>query len=315
MSPRFSRAAWLRVAALAAIGGLTARPVRAQGTALRVGAGNNEAFGPVFYAKDMGFFDKAGLNVEIVLLQNGPAIAAGVAGGSLDIGASSPFVFMNARRHGLPYTVIAPGILYESTDPFSLLVVPASSSVRTAKDLDDKVVGGMTIGAMDELAIRAWIDQNGGDSKTVKVVEIASSAMVDAMEQGRLAAALIPEPQLTAAANRIRHLGAAYDAIAKTMMISVWFTTYSWAQAHPAEERKFRETLLQTNAWAAANREKAADILEHWTKIRVPRIRSTAATRLDPALLQPICDAAWKYKMIDAPMDAKEWLWNGKVPS
>jgi NitT/TauT family transport system substrate-binding protein len=315
MAEALSRASWVRVTALAVAGSLTAGPVRAQAAPIRIGAGGNEGFGPVFYAKDAGFFDRAGLPVEIVILQNGPAIAAGMAGGSLDIGSSSPFVFMNARRHGLPYTIIAPGILYESSDPFSALVVPASSTIRSAKDLEGKVVGGMTVGAMDELGIRAWIDQNGGDAKTVKVIEIAASAMVDAMDQGRLAAALVPEPQLTAAGNRVRRLGYAYDAIAKEIMISVYFTTYSWAQRHPDESRKFREALIQTAAWSAANREKAADILEKYTKIRIPRIRSTAATRLDPALIQPVVDAAWKYRMIDAPMEAKDWIWNGRVPA
>jgi NitT/TauT family transport system substrate-binding protein len=315
MSRRFSRSAWLRVLGTAAAATLSARPLRAQGVVVRVGAGSNEGFGQIFYAKDAGFFERAGLSVEVVMLQNGPAIAAAMAGGSLDVGASSPFVFMNARRHGLPYTVIAPGVLYESTNPISMLVVPASSPVRTAKDLEGKIIGGMTLGAMDELGIRAWIDQNGGDSKTVKVIEITASSMVEALDQGRLAAALVPEPQLSAAGDRVRRLGAAYDAVAKRMIISIWFTSYTWAQQHPVESRKFREALMETAIWTAANREKAADILEKWTKIRVPRIRILAASRLDPALLQPICDKAWQYKMIDAPEHAKDWIWNGKVPA
>jgi NitT/TauT family transport system substrate-binding protein len=196
-----------------------------------------------------------------------------------------------------------------------MLVVPAGSPIRSAKELDGKVVGGITVGALDELAVRSWLDANGGDSKTVKVIEIAPSAMVAALEEGGLAAALIPEPQLSAAGNRIRPLGPAYDAVAKTMMISVWYTTYDYATKHPTEVRRSLDAMSQTSGWAAANREKAADILEKWTKIRVPRIRTMNATRLDAGLIQPICDAAWKYKMIDAPMNARDFIWTGKAPA
>jgi NitT/TauT family transport system substrate-binding protein len=311
-----SRAACLRAAAAALVApALNGGRAAAQAVPIRLGAANNEPNAYAFFAKDGGFFDKVGLPVDISILQNGAAIGAAIAGGSLDIGMSSPFVFMNARRHGLPYTIIAPGALYESTDPNGAMVVPAASTIRTAKELEGKTIAGITVGAMDELAIRAWIDQNGGDSRTVKVIEIPSSAMVDAMEQGRIGAALLPEPQLTAAGNRVRQIGRGYDAIAKTLMISVWFTTYTWAENHPVEARKFADAMSQTAVWAAANREKAAEILEKWTKIKVPRIRTISAQHYDPALVQPICDGALKYKMIDAPMNAKDFFWNGKAPA
>jgi NitT/TauT family transport system substrate-binding protein len=306
-----------RARLIAATGALALAPrlVRAQAAPIRLGAANNEPNAYAFFAKDAGFFDKVGLPVDISIMQNGAAIGAAIAGGSLDIGMSSPFVFMNARRHGLPYTVIAPGALYESTDPNGALVVLPNSPVRAAKDLDGATIGGITVGAMDELAIRSWIDQNGGDAKTVKVIEVPSSSMVAAMEQGRLGAALLPEPQLTAAGNRVRQIGRGYDAIAKTLMISVWFTTYAWAEKHADEQRKFADAMSQTAVWAAANRVAAAKILEKWTKIQVPEIHTISARRYDPALIQPICDAALKYKMIDSPMNAKDFFWNGKAPA
>jgi NitT/TauT family transport system substrate-binding protein len=306
-----ARAAWLRSIVALPIAGdaLLRAPASAQTVPVRIGAANNEANAYVFFASDMGFFEKNGLTAEISILQNGAAIGAAVAGGSLDIGTSSPFVFMNARRHGLPYTIIAPGALYQSATASSLLVVPANSPIRTAKDLNGKVVGGITVGAMDQLAIWAWLDRNGGDSTTVKVVEVPPSSMVAAMEEGRLAAALIPDPQLTAAGNRIRSLGKAYDAIAPTMMISIWFATIDWATKNPASVQKFHDAMAQTAVWAQANPDKAAVILEKWTKIKVPRIHTFNGTRLDAALIQPIYDDAWKYKMIDAPVDAKTYFW------
>jgi ABC-type nitrate/sulfonate/bicarbonate transport system substrate-binding protein len=311
-----SRSAWLRSAAATTLlvpAALHVGPASAQATPFRIGTGGNEANGDVFYAADMGYFERAGLTVDVQLMQNGAAVGAAIAGGSLDVGASSPFVFMNARRHGLPYTLIAPGALYQSVDATTVMAVPTGSPIRNAHDLNGKIVGGITVGALDQLAIWAWIDQNGGDSTTVKVIEISPSAMVDALEQNRIAAALVPEPQLSNAGSRIRSIGKAYDAISKSFMISAWFTTNEFAAKNPAGVRRFFEAMTQASAWAADNRERAAVILEKWTKVKVPKIRSTSARRLDPALIQPICDVAFKYKMIETPMDARQFIWTGRA--
>ena len=137
--------------------------------------------------------------------------------------------------------------------------------------------------------------------------------MVEAMEQGRLAAALLPDPQLSSAGNRVRSIGKAYDAISKTFLLSVWYSTIDWATKNPASVRKFFDAMTQASTWAAANPEKAAVVLEKWTKVKVPAIRTHSATKLDAALIQPICDNAFKYKMIDAPIDAKAFIWTGRA--
>lgn len=308
--PRLSRSDWLAAAAAGAAT-LAARPARAQAPALvRIGTSASEANADVFYAVDQGYFDRVGLAVDVKVLLNGPAIAAAMVGGSLDVGSSSPFVFMNAFRHGLPFTMIAPGAIYESALPGTLLCVAAGSPIKTAKDLAGKIVAGISLGALDQLSIFAWLDQNGGDSTTVKMVEVPPSTMTEALESGRVSAALIPEPQLSAAGNRVVAIGKAYDAIAKVFMISNWFATTDWAAKNPVALGKFREAMAQTGQWSAANPEKAAVILEKWIKIKEPRIRTHMAPKLDVAMIQPICDLAYKYKMIDAPISAADFIWN-----
>jgi ABC-type nitrate/sulfonate/bicarbonate transport system substrate-binding protein len=43
----------------------------------------------VEYARDLGYFKNAGLDVEIQIMQSGPVIAPAVIGGSLDVGAAN----------------------------------------------------------------------------------------------------------------------------------------------------------------------------------------------------------------------------------
>jgi NitT/TauT family transport system substrate-binding protein len=303
--------------AFAAAAVLSAAPagLGAQAYKLRIGSQPGEASADVFYAADMGYFERVKLPFEISILKNGAATAAAVAGGSLDVGEGSVFTFMNAVRHGLPYTMIAPGSIYDSNAPTNLLMAAANSSIRSAKDLNGKIVGGQITGALDQLTILAWVDQNGGDAKTVKVVEISLAAMAEALELGRIDAANMQEPYIGAAGSRLRVLGKSYDAVAKQFMASAWFTTKTFAAKEPDLVRRFADGVTQAAAWAGANPEKAAAILEKWTSVKEPRIHTRNALRLDAALVQPVCDAALKYKMIDAPLDAKEFFWANRSPS
>src|ERR1039458_1383567 len=56
---------------------------------ITVGASTDDLARPLLYAVDAGLFKKVGLDVEIVKLANGAAVAAAVAGGALDLGKGS----------------------------------------------------------------------------------------------------------------------------------------------------------------------------------------------------------------------------------
>ena len=94
-------------------------------------------------------------------------------------------------------------------------------------------------------------------------------------------------------------------------MISAWFTTNDFAAKNPAAVKKFGEAIAAGAQWANANPEKAAVSIEKWTKIQEASVTSIAGDKLDPGLIQPICDAALKYHMIDAPMNARDFIWQG----
>ena len=74
----------------------------AQGTLrLRVGASPVDVGGQVYYAVELGFFKQQGLDVEIVTTSNGPATAAAIVSGSLDIGSGNALSIAQAHDRGL----------------------------------------------------------------------------------------------------------------------------------------------------------------------------------------------------------------------
>src|SRR3977135_2075564 len=70
------------------VAGILARPhpARAQGDELiKFGASPFEAQGIAFYAQELGYYKRAGLNVDVQMFPGGAAILAAIAGGSLQL--------------------------------------------------------------------------------------------------------------------------------------------------------------------------------------------------------------------------------------
>jgi NitT/TauT family transport system substrate-binding protein len=131
--------------------------------------------------------------------------------------------------------------------------------------------------------------------------------MAAALDAGRIDAALIAEPELSATVGKgERVLGFAYDAIAKQFLIGAWFTTGAWAKAHPDLVKRFQRAMTLSAAWANVHQADSAALLTKYTQILVvPRMnRAVFATHLDPAMMQPLIDASAKYGAIDTTFPA-----------
>ena len=314
MADGISRSAWLRTTATA-VAGAAASPalVTAQPAAkLRVGLGMIEAHALGYYAVDRGYFAKAGLDVDLHQLQFGAIVAEAVAAGDLQIGSSNVFSLLAGHQKGIPFVIFAGGPVFDGTAiPSEMLAVSRDSPIRTVADLNGKTIGGISVGGFEQLAISSFVDRNGGDSTTLKWLQVTPSAMVAALEQNRIAAVDLPEPELSAQADRIRTLGNTFTGVAPRFLEGAWFTTNDWLAKNKDTARRFAGALVASGQWAMANPEAAATVLGKYVGFKEPRAKMHYANRLDPALVQPICDVAAKYKML-LPMKAAELVWDGR---
>jgi NitT/TauT family transport system substrate-binding protein len=272
----------------------------------------NDSGAGAYYALEMGYFKKAGLDVRIVSLNSAGLMGSSVASGALDIGETGVSVIAAAHERGLPFVMIAPAGLYSSKAPTSATLVAKNSPIKTGADLNGKTVGLRDINSPAYVGTRAWIDRNGGDSKTVKFVEIPDSATAAALGQGRIDATTISEPDLENAIKGpdARLLADSYNAIAPEFLLGAYFTTKDYASAHPEIVRAFASAMAEAYRWANRNHAKTAEILEKYTKQRVqptmPRV--VYAERLSPAIVQPLIDAAAKYGALKNSFPANELL-------
>jgi NitT/TauT family transport system substrate-binding protein len=159
-----------------------------------------------------------------------------------------------------------------------------------------------------------WVDVNGGDSSTLKFLEIPVPEMAPALGAGRIDGACELEPSLTYAKNDIRILGKCYDAIAKTLTITTHFANNSWLEAHPAAAHAFIGALRATAQWTNKNPAASATILERISKIPAETVgqmnRVVFGETLDPALIQPVIDTTAEYKFLPKTFNVTEMFWS-----
>jgi NitT/TauT family transport system substrate-binding protein len=292
-----------------------ALPARAQARPLiRLGIGPSDAFAEGYYAQRMGFFKKAGLNVEIEKFRSGATIATGIAAGSIDIGISNVPVLAQQVIRGAPLVLIAGAGMYSRHDVISALCVSTRSPLKAPPDFIGKTIAVPNLSDQSYLGTLAWLGGNHVDPSQVHFIAIPFSEMAAGIENGLADAALLTEPWLSAAVRsaRFRVLAKPYDIVAPEFIVGAWFTTRDWRAKHPYLARRFVQVIYETARWANAHREETAKLLAQESGIDLHTIllmtRTPYSTSLDPALIQPQIDLAFEYHTIDRRLDVKDLI-------
>jgi len=307
-----TRAVWA-CAVLAA--GLTAAAGAQQTPALttiRVAMPPTDAASQGYYAQQKGFFKKVGLNAEILTINEGASVAAAVAGGSADIGQANLSSLCAAHQRGLPFVAIAGSNLYVSTTHQSELVVAVNSPYHSARDLNGKTIAVAGLKNVQEVAFDKWMDTNGGDWTSTKILEVPFAEDEQAVATGRVDAAMMAEPQLSGAlqSKRVRILSTPMDSIGKEWIIGTWFTTAAYAKAHPDVIKAFAAAMVMSADWANHNQAESGKLLEAQTGVTLGANASRVifADRLDVHDMQPLIDASAKYGALKASFPASQLL-------
>jgi len=291
-----------------------APPVRAQTlTNIRVGTFASESTGSIFYAQDQGFLARHGLSATINMATGGAAVGSAMIAGDLDIGEADIVTIAIAHDKGLPFVFVAPGELHSIKTP-TLACVVRDPSLRIGKDFNGKTMACNVSRGFGSLVTNAWIDNNGGDSKTVKWVEFPFPALSAALQRGTIDGYCAPEPFVTSGVAAGGHLVLLdKNPVAPTILQGGWFATKDWVAKNPAAAIAFLGAIREANDWANANAHATAEIISKYSKIPLGviegmKMRGEYQLRFDTSTMQPLIDAAAKYGYITNKFAAKEML-------
>jgi len=271
---------------------------------------------PVYYALSKGMYQKVGLDIDMVAASSGTAATAAVVSGSYELGKGSVIASLLAHIRNLPLVFVANGVVWDTKAPVSLIVVTADSDIKTARDLAGKTASAAALNDIVTLSVNAWTDKNGGDSSSIKWVEIPNSAEAEALISHRVDICNLNEPQLTAAlaTGKVRVFAQCMDAIGyhpgDHFVVAAYFAQAEWATKNPEACRNFARVTYEAAKYTNTHHAETVEMMADVTKIPVETIRKInrppGATSSDPALLQPVIDAAVKYKNIPRAFPAKE---------
>jgi len=279
---------------------------------LRIGATGNDTAAEVYYADELGFFKKRGIEVQIQNMRSGSVEAAAVAGGALDIGEQNVVSMSHAHERNLPFKFIAPAGDYLASASTTNLVVAKAATFKTAKDLEGKTVAVSALGDMSQIGASSWIDKHGGDSSKVKFIELTPAEIGAALARGTVDAGVIPEPALTAAedAGQVKVFSQPYDALGNRFLINGWFATTDWIKKNPETAKKFAAAIYEAAKWANTHRAESAKILAKHSKADpavIARMRRvTYGENFDPKSMQAVIDEAVRYKGLTKSFPAAE---------
>lgn len=281
-----------------ALGVLPARRAQAADV-MRIAAPALDSTALVFYADAGGYFKSAGLNVDLQSMRNGEAVTVAIAGGAVDVGCSEVVSLILAYHRGVPITLIAPGGMQTPKSAVGMLFARNDLKAATGADFAGKTIALVGLNGFAQYGTQLWIDKTGGDSRTVKFIQLAGAQIGVALQDGRIDGAFVPEPFVSQVKKVARPVANSMAAIGNQFLSSAQFTTVAYAKAHPDEIRRFQAALHQAASWANANQDKTALIIERVAGVAPAIVQ--ASTRayygnfLEAASLQPLIDMAAHY--------------------
>jgi NitT/TauT family transport system substrate-binding protein len=224
---------------------------------IAVGGGACLCYLPTVLAKQLGEFDKAGLNVDLVDLKGGSDALKAVLGGSADVvsGYFDHCVNLAAKKQELVSFVV-----YDRYPGLVLVVSPShTAEIKSVKDLAGKKVGVSAPGSSTDFFLKYLLKKNGLDPTSAAVIGVGLGATaVAAMEQGQIDAAVMLDPSVTVLQGKFPDLRILADTRTQKDTLATFggeypggalYSTAAWVAGHEKETQALTNAIVATLAW------------------------------------------------------------------
>ena len=242
--------------ALALLTGVAAAQAKPQVT-VAVGGGGCLCYLPTVLAKQLGEYDKAGVEVDLVDFKGGSQALTAVLGGSADVvsGYFDHCVNLAAKNQFLQSFVV-----YDRYPGFALVVSPKQTgAINSIKDLAGKKVGVSAPGSSTHYFLNYLLKKNGVTADSVAVIGVGlTSTAVAAMEQGSIDAAIMLDPAVTLLQGKFKDLKLLSDTRTQKDTLDVFggeypggalYTRADWIAKNEATVQALTRAIVATLKW------------------------------------------------------------------
>jgi NitT/TauT family transport system substrate-binding protein len=212
---------------------------------------------PTVLAKQLGEYDKAGVDIELIDFKGGSQALQAVIGGSADVvsGYYDHCVNLAAKGQHLQSFVV-----YDRYPGMVLAVSPEAKDIKSIKDLAGKAVGVSAPGSSTDFFLKYLLAKNGMDPNGTSVVGIGLAATaVAAMEHGKVQAAVMLDPAATLMQNKFKdRFRLLSDTRTQKDTLDVFggeypggslYTRADWIAKNEATVQKMTNAIIATLKW------------------------------------------------------------------
>ncbi|GEL25287.1 hypothetical protein PSU4_42410 [Pseudonocardia sulfidoxydans NBRC 16205] len=262
----------------------------AETTALTVGIVGLTTDAPLYLADQKGWFAEQGLTVDISTGGGAAAIIPSLVNGERQVGTGNLISVLKANTQGLPLQAIAgqnnsASSLEDTAHITSAVVVPADSPITTEADLKGRTIAVNSLNGLGDLTIKATLERDGVDPSGLKFVEMQFPDMSAAVSAGRIDAAWLVEPYMTAGLDAgLRPVLYNFEGPALDFPIGVYFATRQFVSENPETVRTFRTVIDRATDYAKANPDETRAVVASYTKIPPATLQKMALPNYSPTL-------------------------------
>ena len=130
---------------------------------------------PLYIAKDKRFYEKYGLDVQLILVNSGSLVAQMFQAGEIQITANAPASLVSLAATGEKLSFF---LGLSNTSPFSVVTQP---NIRRAEDLKGKKIGTARFGGSSHISALIAMEHLGLDLKRDKITLIQTGVDPDRM--------------------------------------------------------------------------------------------------------------------------------------
>src|SRR6188508_362552 len=229
----------------------------AQKVTLAVGGASCLCYLPTMLAKQLGEYEKAGVNIDVVEFKGGSEALKAVIGGSADVvsGYFDHCVNLAAKGQHLQSFVV-----YDRYPGFALVVSPKyTNEIKSIKDLAGRKVGVTAPGSSTDFFLKFLLKKNGLDPTSASVIGVGLNATaVAAMEQGLVEAAVMADPAVTLLQGSHSDLRILADTRTQKDTLETFggeypggslYSTVAWIKGHEKEVQALTNAIVNTLNW------------------------------------------------------------------
>jgi NitT/TauT family transport system substrate-binding protein len=246
-----------RIAVAAVTLALSSGVAMAAKVTLAIGGASCLCYLPTVLANQLGEYQKAGVDVNLVAFKGGSESLTAVIGGSADVvsGYFDHCVNLAAKGQHLQSFVV-----YDRFPGLVLVVSPKhTNEIKSVKDLANKKVGVSAPGSSTDFFLKYLLSKNGVDPNSVGVIGVGlGGSAVAAMEQGQIDAAVMLDPAVTILSAKYKDLKILSDTRSQKDTLAVFggeypggalYTKAEWIEKHPKEVQGMTTAILNTLKW------------------------------------------------------------------